>query len=310
MRAAGRHRVAAEAQQHAGVALGDQVERIAQVKAGDRAARALEQPVARRARRRRSAGAGGPSGARRRCRPRLRGSRGRTAPARRRRLRLRSAAARSSSASACSRMPASTSRRSRLMASSVCGQLGGARRVVGEQAFDAERHVGQPAGGVDARAEREAEVEGAARARRRARRPRTAPPRRAACGRRGCASGPARPGGGCWRRACTTSATVPSATRSSSASSRGCVGARRTRRARAARRAAPAARRTSRRRRRATCSRTSQPGWFGLTITSASGSTHARRRLRRQVVVGDQHLQAAARAHGPRLRGWRCRCPP
>ena len=38
-------------------------------------------------------------------------------------------------------------------------QLGGARRVVGEQALDAERHVGQAAGGVDARPEREAEVE-------------------------------------------------------------------------------------------------------------------------------------------------------
>jgi uncharacterized membrane protein YqhA len=37
-----RHGVAAEAQQHAGVALGDQVQRVAQVKAGDRAARALE----------------------------------------------------------------------------------------------------------------------------------------------------------------------------------------------------------------------------------------------------------------------------
>ena len=40
--AAGRHRMAAEAQQHAGMALGHQVERIAQVKAGDRAARAFE----------------------------------------------------------------------------------------------------------------------------------------------------------------------------------------------------------------------------------------------------------------------------
>ena len=38
-------------------------------------------------------------------------------------------------------------------------QLGRARGVVGEQAFDAQRHVRQAAGGVDARAEREAEVE-------------------------------------------------------------------------------------------------------------------------------------------------------
>ena len=44
-RAAGRHRVAAEAHQHAGVALGDEVERVAQVKARDRAARALQRAV-------------------------------------------------------------------------------------------------------------------------------------------------------------------------------------------------------------------------------------------------------------------------
>ena len=40
--AAGGHGVAAEAQQHAGVALGHQVECVAQVKAGDGAARALQ----------------------------------------------------------------------------------------------------------------------------------------------------------------------------------------------------------------------------------------------------------------------------
>ena len=39
-------------------------------------------------------------------------------------------------------------------------EVGSARRVVGDEALDAERHVGQAAGGVDARAEREAEVEG------------------------------------------------------------------------------------------------------------------------------------------------------
>ena len=38
-------------------------------------------------------------------------------------------------------------------------ELGGARRVVGEQALDAESHVGEPARGVQARPEREAEVE-------------------------------------------------------------------------------------------------------------------------------------------------------
>jgi hypothetical protein len=48
-RAAGRHRVAAEAQQHARVALGDEVERVAQVEARDRAPRALERPSAPRA---------------------------------------------------------------------------------------------------------------------------------------------------------------------------------------------------------------------------------------------------------------------
>ena len=42
------------------------------------------------------------------------------------------------------------------------GQFVGARRIVGEQALDAQRHVGQPAGGVDARPDREAEVFGAA----------------------------------------------------------------------------------------------------------------------------------------------------
>ena len=40
--AARRHRMAAEAQQHARVPLGDEVERVAQVKAGDRAAGALQ----------------------------------------------------------------------------------------------------------------------------------------------------------------------------------------------------------------------------------------------------------------------------
>ena len=41
-RATGRHRVAAKAQQHARVALGHQVQRVTQMKAGDRPARALE----------------------------------------------------------------------------------------------------------------------------------------------------------------------------------------------------------------------------------------------------------------------------
>ena len=64
------------------VALGHQVERIAQVKAGDRAARALEQPVGAA-----REDEGRPvqpvlQARRRRCRPRLRGTAGRTATAR------------------------------------------------------------------------------------------------------------------------------------------------------------------------------------------------------------------------------------
>ena len=43
------------------------------------------------------------------------------------------------------------------------GQFGGARVVVGQQAFDAQRHVGQAPRGVDAGPEREAEVEGGGR---------------------------------------------------------------------------------------------------------------------------------------------------
>ena len=45
------------------------------------------------------------------------------------------------------------------MASSVPRELGGAGRIVGEQAFDAERHVGQPPGRIEPRAEGEAEVD-------------------------------------------------------------------------------------------------------------------------------------------------------
>ena len=63
------------------------------------------------------------------------------------------------SAIACSRMPPSISRRSRLMASS-CARVRRRAGVVGQQAFDAQRHVGQAPGGVDARPQRKAEVEG------------------------------------------------------------------------------------------------------------------------------------------------------
>jgi hypothetical protein len=48
-------------------------------------------------------------------------------------------------------------------------QLFGAARVVGQQALDAQRHVGQPAGRVDARAQGKAEVEGGGHRRRAAR---------------------------------------------------------------------------------------------------------------------------------------------
>jgi hypothetical protein len=74
-----------------------------------------------------------------------------------------------SKASRCSRavscISASISRRFRLMSLSCCAMRPGAALVVGDQAFDPERHVVQPAGRVQARAEREAEVErrGAAR---------------------------------------------------------------------------------------------------------------------------------------------------
>ena len=49
-----------------------------------------------------------------------------------------------SSSSACSCIPASMSRRSRLIASSCCA-ISSARPSSVDQAFDAERHVGQPA---------------------------------------------------------------------------------------------------------------------------------------------------------------------
>ena len=61
---------------------------------------------------------------------------------------------------AWSRMPPSISRRSRLMPSSSAGQFVRAAGVVGQQAFDAQRHVRQAPGGVDARAQGKAEVEG------------------------------------------------------------------------------------------------------------------------------------------------------
>ena len=255
-RAAGRHRVAAEALQHAGVALAHQVERVAQVKAGDRAARALEQRRPARARRRRSAGAARSF--------RRDGDDADHALVEARGRRCASAgggvavaaSARSSSASACSRMPASTSRRSRLMRVEHAAR---ARRrapasSVSRHSMPSVMSDSRPAAlmrGPSAKPKSKA----LARARVARRRRRTAPPRRAACARRGCACRP-----------CATRRRLL-------ASSLHHVGhgaerdqveqrveprlrrGRRTRRARAARRAARAARRTSRRRRRGSCSR-------------------------------------------------------
>ena len=145
--------------------LGHQVERVAQMEARDRAARALER---RRPGRRANTKVG-------RCkRSLMREATMPTTPS------WKSASNTAMAAGGvavgansvldqqprpASRMPPSTSRRSRLMPSSVRASSCGAAGVVGQQAFDAERHVGQPPGGVDARAEREAEVEGARAAR-------------------------------------------------------------------------------------------------------------------------------------------------
>ncbi len=71
--------------------------------------------------------------------------------------RRRRAAARSASASSC--IVASMSRRSRFRRSSSAAS-GAPRRRVGQQAADAERHVGEASGGVEARSGDEAQVEG------------------------------------------------------------------------------------------------------------------------------------------------------
>ena len=160
-RAAGRHRMAAEAQQHAGVALGHQVQRIAQVKAGDRAARALELVLlARRLAGREHEG---------RAVQLVLDARGDDAHHAFVEVGVEHA-------DGGGRLLAFVEQRfhdlHRLLAHAALDvaalavdrvqrarQLVAARRVVGQQAFDAQRHVRQPAGGVDARAEREAEVE-------------------------------------------------------------------------------------------------------------------------------------------------------
>ncbi len=160
-RAAGRHGVAAKAQQHTRVALGHQVKRVAQVKTGNRAARTLEFVRAP------SGCAGGED----------------------------EAGAVQFVLQACGHDADHTlvevrvehhQRRRRLLAGveHVLGQqqrllahlafyafalavdavecarqLLGTPGVVGAQAFDAQRHVGQPAGGVQARAQGKTEVQ-------------------------------------------------------------------------------------------------------------------------------------------------------
>ena len=205
--------------------------------------------------------------------------------------------------SACSRMPPSMSRRSRLMPSSVRASSSARAGVVGQQAFDAQRHVGQPAGGVDARAQREAEVEGGGRLRLAAgggeQAGQAAGQRAGADALRPCAT----------RRrllasSFTTSATVPSATSGSSASSLGCVCA----------------------------SKHAARAQFGAQRQQhVEHHAHAGDRLALEaaarLVRVDDHVgvrQLPGRAGGgrspapagparwprPRRRRWRCRCPP
>ncbi len=159
--AARRHGVAAEAQQHAGVALGHQVQRVAQVKAGDGAARALELVFLAL----RAAGGEHEGGAVH--------------------LVLQARSDDADHAFVEVRVEHDQRRgrlfgcvehlfgqRQRLVAHLAFDGLAlavdaverprqfvGTQSVVGGQAFDAERHVGQAPGSVQARAEREAEVE-------------------------------------------------------------------------------------------------------------------------------------------------------
>ena len=174
---------------------------------------------------------------------------------------------RSRSASASSCIVASISRRSRLSRSSCSREVHRPRLVVGEQALDADRHVGEPPGGVEPRAGDEAEVVRCRARRGRGRR------RANSASTPGCALPGAHPrealldedrGWSASRR--TTSATVPSATRSSSDARFGSARAANAPCARSSRAQSRAARRTSRPRRRGACAGNAQPGWFGLTM--------------------------------------------
>ncbi len=160
--AAGGHGVPAKTQQHAGMALGDQVQRVAQMKAGNRAARALElvllagrlagrehegrpvQPVL-------DARCDDPDHAFVEVGVEHADRRGRLLAVVDQRVddlhRLVAHAAFDVAAVAVDGVERA-------------GQLVGAGRVVRQQALDSQRHVGQPAGGIDARSQREAEIEG------------------------------------------------------------------------------------------------------------------------------------------------------
>ena len=160
--AAGRHGVAAKFDQHAGVALGYQVERVAQVKAGNRAARALEHVgLPRRV-------AGGEDEGRA-VQPVFQ-PRGDDADHAFVKVGVEHGQGRRRDRIGVEQPLGDLHR---LLAHAAFdfaplavdavergGQLGRARRVVGQQQLDAQRHVGQAAGGVDARAECKAEIKG------------------------------------------------------------------------------------------------------------------------------------------------------
>ena len=222
---------------------------------------------------------------------------------RRRRSLARRRTALRRSASACSCMPPSMSRRSRLSASSCCASSSARAGVVGEQALDAERHVGEPAGGVEARAR--ARSRGRRRSPRRgvaAGRPRTAPRRPACARRRGCAQSlrdeeavvgvePHHVGHGAERDQVEQRGEVRLVARVERAA-RAQLGAQREQHV----------------------EHHADAGDV-LARETAAGLVRiddARRRRQRapgQVVVGHQHLDASALARRPRLRRWRCRCP-
>ena len=182
----------------------------------------------------------------------------------------------------------------------LLGDGQGAGRVVGDQAFDAQAHVGQAAGGVEARAEQEAEVEGGgAFGSRPAALNRAAMP--AFIWPRACASGPWLTRMRLLRSSLTTSATVPSATRSSRWRIRfRALGVETSRVAQFGAQGehdvehhADAG---------DALDGKPQPGWLGLTMHSAAGSVSPGRWWS----VISVAMPCCWR--GRRLPGWRCRC--